>query len=152
MKFRFVTGLVIAVACVTQLLTVMPSGSRLCQGDRCGDYYWGAHEHDGIWHLALINSTFGQAKTEFPTMAGEKLRGYNALLDSVLGQVKLLTHFEAKTLYFKVVPLLWLAAMIWVWSRFAKSYRTSRWYQAAWLTREEWMEPVGSYPCSRHKC
>ncbi|EKD94134.1 MAG: hypothetical protein ACD_27C00032G0012 [uncultured bacterium] len=133
MKFRFVTGLVIAVACVTQLLTVMPSGSRLCQGDRCGDYYWGAHEHDGIWHLALINSTFGQAKTEFPTMAGEKLRGYNALLDSVLGQVKLLTHFEAKTLYFKVVPLLWLAAMIWVWSRFAKSYRTSRWYQAALL-------------------
>ena len=81
MKSSWLTRIIIGIALITQMLIMFPSGSRYCYQDRCGDYYWGVHEHDGIWHLALANAAFKSFPLKMPTFAGESLTGYNWLID-----------------------------------------------------------------------
>ncbi len=86
----------------------MPSGSRYCFNTTCGIYFWGAHEHDGIWHLALIETAFKQMPFQFPVWAGKALSGYNYLLDIVLFTISK-TGISASFLYFKIQPVVWFA-------------------------------------------
>ena len=90
------------------MLVVMPSGSWYCFDDQCGIYFWGAHEHDGIWHLALIETAFKQIPFQFPVLAGKALGGYNYLLDIVLFVISKL-GVPASLLYFKIQPVAWFA-------------------------------------------
>lgn len=116
------------MAFVTQMLVVMPSGSRYCSDGACGTYFWGAHEHDGVWHIALAESAFNSYPPIMPNYSGETLRGYNALLDYVIYAINTLTTIPVATIYFKIIPLLWFAAMIYAWGKFAKVNSSNKHY------------------------
>lgn len=124
-------GALILLAFLVQMLVVMPSGSNYCSNNLCGIYFWGAHEHDGIWHLALINSAFESWPARFPTFSSALLSGYNAMLDIGLYAIKAITGISASFLYFKLVPFLWFGAMIIVWKKFANIFSKNKWYSLA---------------------
>ncbi len=129
---KWLTRVIIAAAFVVQMLVMWPSGSRYCADNRCGDYYWGVHEHDGIWHMALAETAFEKGSLQMPTFAGEELAGYNWLIDyplSLLSKIGIPAQFS----YFKLLPTIWFVLMIWVWRKFANQYKPGdeRYFQ--WL-------------------
>jgi len=128
---KWIFWTIVIVAFLLQMLVVIPSGSHYCYNSNCGLFFWGAHEHDGIWHLALINSTLSSWPARFPTFAGAMLTGYNALLDIVLRVINLATRIPASLLYFKIIPLIWFGAMVLVWNKFGRIYNKSKWYASA---------------------
>lgn len=128
---KWVLYTIVILAFVLQMIVVMPSGSHYCYDGVCGLFFWGAHEHDGIWHLALINNALSSWPAQFPTYAGAILSGYNALLDIVLRVISQVTRIPADLLYFKMVPLLWFGLMVWVWTKFAQLYSKNKWYLSA---------------------
>jgi hypothetical protein len=125
---KWILTVIIIAAMVVHLVVVMPSGSHYCQEEICGLYFWGAHEHDGVWHLALINNALSVFPARFPTFSGALLTGYNALLDWSLLALHWLTRIPVMTLYFKIVPILWFGSMIWVWTKFSKIYSKNTWF------------------------
>ncbi len=124
--------LIIVVAFVSQMLVVMPSGSRYCSEGACGTYFWGAHEHDGVWHMALAEAALSSYPPIMPNYSGEVLRGYNALLDYVIYGVNALTTIPVAIIYFKLIPLLWFGMMIYAWGKFAKANSSNKHY-FGWL-------------------
>lgn len=102
--------LILIPAFVAQMMTIMPSGSYYCSGSSCGVFFWGAHGHDAVWHLAIINRAFNSFPFASPIFAGEPLKGYNYLLDLILF---LLTKIGISPLfsYFKLIPLVWFSLM-----------------------------------------
>lgn len=129
---KWITGLLIGLAFVTQMVVMLPSGSTYCHEDRCGDYYWGVHEHDGIWHLALANAAFKGLPLSMPTFAGARLTGYNWLIDL---PIFLLTKVgvPAQFTYFKILPVIWFLLMIVSWRTFARSYSHANEKYWQWL-------------------
>lgn len=126
------TRIIIAIAFVTQMLVMWPSGSRYCFQNRCGDYYWGVHEHDGIWHMALAETAFEEGSLRMPTYAGEKLTGYNWLIDYplfLLSKIGIPVSFS----YFKLLPTVWFVLMIGVWRKFANQYKPGDELYFRWL-------------------
>lgn len=101
----YYTLLLIAVLFLC-LIVIFPSGSTYCIQEHCGLYFWGAHEHDGIWHIALIESAFKSWPFTLPIFAGVKLAGYNFLFDFVISLFARL-GISSLFLYFKVQPVLW---------------------------------------------
>ena len=102
--------LVLIPAFLTHMLIIMPSGSSYCHAGKCGIYFWGAHAHDAIWHLAIISSSFSKIPFISPTFSGSLLSGYNYLLDLVmfiLYKIGISPLFS----YFKLFPLLWFLAI-----------------------------------------
>lgn len=93
------------------MLIIVPSGSRYCFDAKCGIYFWGAHEHDGVWHLALIESAFHSWPFRFPSYAGQPLTGYNFLLDIWI-YIWTLCGISSSLLYFKVQPIIWFGLFI----------------------------------------
>jgi hypothetical protein len=129
---KWLTSIIVAFAFVTQMLIMWPSGSRYCSENRCGDYYWGAHEHDGIWHMALGETAFEAGSVQMPTFAGEKLTGYNWLIDYplfALSKIGVPVSFS----YFKLLPTIWFILMIWVWRKFANQYKPGDESYFRWL-------------------
>jgi hypothetical protein len=117
-------SLVILIASfVTQMTTVMPSGSHRCLNDQCGIFLWGAHEHDSIWHLALINT----GASIMPVYAGAPLTGYNALLDRVLTAIHSL-GIDSTLLFFRVIPFLWFIFFVWILRVYAQRTTKNIWY------------------------
>jgi len=114
--------LIVGIAFVCQMAVVVPSGSRYCNDGVCGTYFWGAHEHDGVWHLSIVNSALKNWSSRFPTYAGEGLSGYNILLDYLLKGANQLTSISAITWYFKIMPIIWFVVTVWIWQKFAKAY------------------------------
>ncbi len=112
------TLLIIVAACV-YLLVVFPSGSHYCFNGRCGDFYWGSHEHDGIWHLALIESAFRVLPFQSPVFGGQSLGGYNFLLDLALYVLRL-TGLSSSFLYFKVQSTIWFVVFCMLLYRYAR--------------------------------
>lgn len=85
---------------------IFPSGSYYCTGSVCGYFFWGAHAHDAIWHLAITAVSFNSLPFLAPTFSGENLYGYNYLLAlaiyfiSKIGVSPLIS-------YFKILPIVW---------------------------------------------
>lgn len=88
------------------MMIMMPSGSRYCSGDACGYFFWGPHGHDGIWHIALIQTAFNSVPFNLPIFSGVPLSGYNYLLDLILFLFSRL-GIPPLVSYFKIVPLAW---------------------------------------------
>ncbi len=65
--------------------------------------FWGANGHDGIWHLAVINSLV-RGSSEMPVAAGEIFRNYHLGFDFVVAVLVKLTGVSAVTWYFRVLP------------------------------------------------
>lgn len=116
----------------TLLLVSLPSGQHFCSTDGCGIMYWGAHEHDGIWHLAVISTLLDHFPFQLPNMSGAPLQGYNYLLDLILALFAKMSFLPATTWYFLIMPILAWGAMVGATLSFARAYRPSKTFPA-WL-------------------
>ena len=113
-----------AFFCIASSFSViMPSGLRKCEDNLCGDYYYGAHEHDGVWHIAVSEMLINSSSWQMPTFAGEDLKGYNYGIDLLVAGLSRLTTISTKDWYFRGLPLLWGVGIIYYLLQFAKSYR-----------------------------
>lgn len=70
---------------------------------RFGMGFWGANGHDGIWHIALIESL---AKGSFgmPTFGGERLQNYHIGFDLLIAIIHRITLIPVVNLYFQIIP------------------------------------------------
>jgi hypothetical protein len=66
----------------------------------------GAHDHDAIWHLAVIETAFSQWPPRHPVFAGANLSGYNIFLDLVIF-ILAKTGIPTIIWYFKILPIIW---------------------------------------------
>ena len=85
---------------------MMPSGTTMCLGDRCGVHFWGIHNHDSMWHLEIATVSFLSWPFIVPTYAGELLSGYNILMDYVIYIISYIGIPPIITL-FKIIPVVW---------------------------------------------
>lgn len=102
---RFVL-LTVFLGLLVNLLIILPSGSYYCYHNQCGYFFWGAHGHDAVWHLAIATVSFKGIGFIAPTYSGASLSGYNFLLDYVihlLSQIGISPLFS----YFKLFPVIW---------------------------------------------
>lgn len=98
--------LLILVAFVLYAIVNFPSGSYYCYKDLCGYFFWGSHAHDGIWHMAIVETAFKRIPFIMPSFSSQILQGYNYLYDIgllALAKVGLPPIYS----YFKVVPMIW---------------------------------------------
>jgi len=130
-KKDWLTTLILSTAFIMYMLVIVPSGSRYCFEGKCGIYFWGAHEHDAVWHLALMESAFRTIPFKFPVLSGQSLGGYNYLLDIVL-YIFTLTGVSAATLYFKIQPVIWFGLFSFLLYSVGKLVRSERSY-IRWL-------------------
>lgn len=115
-------SLIVLSGSVLSLIAIMPSGSHYCYKKACGIFFWGAHEMDAIWHLALINNGFKHIPFVVPSYSGALLSGYNAFLDLVM-YVLTKTGIGADMWYFKILPLIWVISMVLLIIRLSKALK-----------------------------
>lgn len=120
--------LVIIIAFFYHFLISFPSGSYYCFKNQCGIYFWGAHEHDGIWHLAIAETAFKTWPPQHPTFAGEKLVGYNYFLDLIIFLLSK-TGIPSIIWYFKILPLVWIILMIFLIIKISQKLKEDYFYQ-----------------------
>lgn len=124
MIYRKITlGLFAAFCLIISLIVITPSGMRRCEKNLCGEYYFGAHEHDGIWHIAVSEMLIHSSKWQMPTFASESLTGYNYGIDLLVAGLSRITTISTKDWYFRGLPLIWGIGIIYYLLQFAKSYR-----------------------------
>src|ERR1035437_7524564 len=93
----------ILIGTVVWALTMVRSG--LCWDAKCasGIGFWGANGHDGIWHLALINS-LSKGNFLMPVFSGWGIQNYHIGFDLLLSWIVGLTKIAPSVLYFQIVP------------------------------------------------
>lgn len=124
MNYRKILLGIFALFClIISLIVIMPSGMRRCENNACGDYYYGAHEHDGVWHIAVSEMLINSGNWQMPTFAGENLTGYNYGIDLLVAGLSRATTISTKDWYFRGLPLLWGLGIIYYLFQFAKRYR-----------------------------
>ncbi|TSC63725.1 MAG: Uncharacterized protein G01um101493_351, partial [Microgenomates group bacterium Gr01-1014_93] len=95
-------GLVILAGCVSWLLTSVKNGLLY----DFGLGFWGAHGHDGIWHLGLIESLKKGLPVENPIFSGETLGNYHYFFDLLVASTSVLSNLSSNDLYFRYFPVL----------------------------------------------
>ncbi|OGC97750.1 hypothetical protein A2634_05015 [Candidatus Amesbacteria bacterium RIFCSPHIGHO2_01_FULL_48_32] len=65
--------------------------------------FWGPNGHDGIWHVALINS-LSRGSFEMPIFAGAQIKNYHLGFDILLAVIHFLTRISVINLYFQIIP------------------------------------------------
>lgn len=65
--------------------------------------FWGPNGHDGVWHIALIES-LSRFDFSLPIMAGEVLTNYHFGFDLLLAIIHRISNIPPVTLYFQIVP------------------------------------------------
>ncbi len=98
---------------LSQLLVIARSGEVRCLGERCGLFFWGAHGHDSIWHISLVESALKTLPPRLPVFAGEVLRGYNYVLDLFVFAISRLFNLSSLFVFFKLVPIVLIFLLIW---------------------------------------
>jgi hypothetical protein len=76
-----------------------------------GTGYWGANGHDGIWHLALIESIKQGIPPENPLAAGGRLINYHWGFDLLVALLSKITTLSGSVLYFQILPPLFALAI-----------------------------------------
>jgi len=72
-----------------------------------GHFYWSAHGHDGLWHVAVIEAIKRDFPPQNPLYAGEKLFNYHYFSDIIMaGFSKFFPFFNVLDLYFRFFPFL----------------------------------------------
>src|SRR5260221_7041140 len=92
--------------------------------------FWGANGHDGIWHIALINS-LARGSLQMPTIAGESIKNYHLGFDLLLAFIHNAIRISTVNLYFQILPpvlafLIGLSCYKFVYEM-TKSVRASLW-------------------------
>jgi len=99
MKFNWKKWLLIFVGTTTWSLTMVRSGLTYSFG--LG--FWGANGHDGIWHLALINS-LSKGNFLMPVFSGWNIQNYHIGFDLFLSWIVRFTKVAPSILYFQIIP------------------------------------------------
>lgn len=122
---KYLSILVLTLAFVLHMAVIVPSGSTYCASNKCGIYFWGAHEHDSVWHLAVSETLFKQFPFQMPNMSGVIMQGYNYLYDIVIAGLAVVTGISSSIWFFKILPIAWFGVFSFLLYRFAQSYRNS---------------------------
>ena len=91
--------LLIVVGTLIWSLTMVKSGLVYDYGMG----FWGPNGHDGIWHVALINS-LSRGSLEMPIFAGENIKNYHLGFDLALAALHRATGIPVLNLYFQITP------------------------------------------------
>ena len=73
---------------------------------RDGIYFWSSHGHDGIWHLALMESMKNPIfPFQNPELYGAKLQNYHFFADLLMSEFSRLFSFSPLDIYFRFMPV-----------------------------------------------
>ena len=86
--------------------------------------FWGPNGHDGIWHLAIINS-LSQFRWDMPIFAGELLKNYHLGFDLFLAIIHKLTSIPISNLYFQISPPIFALAIGWLTYKLVLAWKQS---------------------------
>lgn len=120
--------LVILTGSISWLLTMFKSGLVYPYGMG----FWGPNGHDGIWHLALIES-LKKGTLEMPIYAGEQIKNYHIGYDLLLAWISKITLIPAVNLYFQVLPIVTALLIGYLTHLFVFKWTKSQ-VQAMWAT------------------
>lgn len=122
---KLLKWLLIVLGTISWSWTMVKSGLMY----QFGMGFWGANGHDGIWHIALIES-LSRGSLNMPVFAGSLLQNYHIGFDSILALIHRLTGVSVVNLYFQIAPpVLTLAIGLLVY-RFVEDWQHSK--AAAW--------------------
>ncbi|CAN5304536.1 hypothetical protein BH10PAT1_BH10PAT1_1730 [soil metagenome] len=65
--------------------------------------FWGANGHDGIWHVALINS-LARRSFQMPIFSGVEIKNYHLGFDLIVAGLHNITRIPTVNLYFQIIP------------------------------------------------
>lgn len=65
--------------------------------------FWGANGHDGIWHIALIES-LAKGSFQMPVFSGSSLQNYHIGFDLIVALIHKITFIPVVNLYFQIIP------------------------------------------------
>jgi len=106
--------------------------SGLCWGGNCtnGIGFWGPNGHDGIWHIAIIES-LSRGSWEMPIFPPEVIRNYHIGYDLLVAIIQKITFIPTTYLQFQILPVL-MALTVGVFvhlfiMRWTASKRASAW-------------------------
>lgn len=85
----------------SQLLPVIRSGIKYSYGIG----FWGPNGHDGIWHLALINSIHNPLVINNPAISGNLLQNYHPFYDILISWLSRITVTSASIWLFQLMPI-----------------------------------------------
>ena len=91
--------LIIFLGSLSWVLTMVKSGLVYSYGMG----FWGPNGHDGVWHLALIES-LAKGSRAMPVFPGEVIKNYHIGFDLILATLYRLTGVSPVNLYFQIIP------------------------------------------------
>ncbi|MEK9201180.1 MAG: hypothetical protein AAB909_04380 [Patescibacteria group bacterium] len=103
---KYKLWLLILIGTLTWSITMIKSGLVY----DFGMGFWGANGHDGIWHVALIES-LSRGTLDMPILAGETLKNYHYGFDILVAGLHVITRIPAVNLYFQVIPPIFALAI-----------------------------------------
>lgn len=94
--------------------------------------FWGPNGHDGVWHLALINS-LAWGSFDMPTFAGEIIKNYHLGFDLIVALLSKVPFLSSTLLYFQIIPVLLAFGIGFLTYKFVLSWRKDQ-KEAFWAT------------------
>ena len=94
--------------------------------------FWGPNGHDGIWHIAVIESLV-RGSWGMPVFAGTQLQNYHIGFDLLVAIIHKITFIPVSTLYFQVLPVVLAVGIGIACYRFVFAWKKSK-VAALWAT------------------
>src|SRR4030042_3011125 len=94
--------------------------------------FWGPNGHDGIWHIALIESLV-KGSWQMPVFAGEAIKNYHIGFDLIVAALHKISFISVSTLYFQIIPPILAVGIGYFIYLFVLAWRNSR-RDAFWAT------------------
>src|SRR5258708_4043709 len=125
LKQYLIVSLLLIAGTLAWSITMIKSGIEYSYGIG----FLGANGHDGVWHIALINSL--SRGFEMPVFSGSNIKNYHLLFDLAIAQIHNITRIPTINLYFQITPpilafLIGLSCFSFV-SVLTKSKRSALW-------------------------
>lgn len=117
----FLISSLVLLSIVTWALTMIKSGWMY--GFGLG--FWGANGHDGLWHIALSNN-FAKFSFQNPVFAGSALKNYHVGFDILLAMLHRITGIQISSLYFQILPLIFILLIIYLTYVFVLGWTKSK--------------------------
>src|SRR5260221_13142110 len=126
LKQYLIVSLLLVVGTISWSITMVKSGLLY----PFGMGFWGANGHDGIWHIALINS-LSRGSFNMPIFAGSNIKNYHLGFDLLTAFFHNVTSIPTVNLYFQILPpilafLIGISCYIFV-NALTKSKRAALW-------------------------
>lgn len=93
--------IIIMLGVLSQAYLIFPNGLIVDQHIR----FYGTNAHDGLWHVALIQSLAESFPPQLPTYSGLPLRGYHYFVDLFASELTRFLPISAFDLFFKMLPV-----------------------------------------------